>query len=31
VPLGEQGYSAVAQALSGCLALLADRLVDQMR
>jgi uncharacterized protein len=31
VPLGEHGYSAVAQALSGCLALLADRLVDQMR
>lgn len=31
VPLGEQDYAAVAQALSACLGLLADRLVEQLR
>jgi uncharacterized protein len=31
VPLGEQDYAAVAQALSECLGLLADRLVEQLR
>jgi len=29
-PLGEQDYAAVAQALSQCLGLLADRLVEQL-
>jgi uncharacterized protein len=29
-PLGQEGYAAVAQALSDCLGLLADRLVAQM-
>jgi uncharacterized protein len=29
-PVGQDGYAAVAQALSDCLALLADRLVGQM-
>ena len=29
-PLGEDGYAAVAQALSNCLGLLADRLVGQL-
>jgi uncharacterized protein len=31
VPLGEQDYAAVAQALSECLGLLADRLVEQLK
>ena len=31
VPLGEQDYAAVAQALSDCLGLLADRLVEKLR
>jgi uncharacterized lipoprotein YmbA len=31
VPLGGQDYAAVAQALSDCLALLADRLVEQLK
>lgn len=30
-PLGQDGYPAIAQALSECLGLLADRLVGQMR
>jgi uncharacterized lipoprotein YmbA len=30
-PLGQDGYAGVAQALSECLALVADRLVGQMR
>ena len=29
-PVGQDGYAAVAQALSDCLALLADRLVVQI-
>jgi hypothetical protein len=31
VPLPEQDYAAVARALSDCLGLLADRLVEQLR
>jgi uncharacterized lipoprotein YmbA len=31
VPLAEQNYAAVAQALSECLGLLADRLVEQLK
>jgi uncharacterized lipoprotein YmbA len=30
-PLGQEGYAAVAQALSDCLGLLADRLVGEVR